>query len=185
MTQPDIASALENAIATEPEVFALDSGGTISIAKCFIRFKPWTGKPIANTYGGKAVLDSDREPVFAELAILRLLQKHGFDGVWVDSYRLKFLKSLSVECALPDHAQAIYDRIVAANGGRHGGCWDVLAWKQDQFVFIESKQKSKGYKDSITDTQKRWLQAALKIGFDSACFLICEWDFQPVSEGMI
>src|SRR5208283_2995904 len=39
------------------------------------------------SYGNKVVLDFYSKPEFAELGILRLMQKSGWNGVWVDSYR--------------------------------------------------------------------------------------------------
>src|SRR5208337_2559838 len=39
------------------------------------------------SYGNKVVLDFYGKPEFAELGILRLMQKSGWNGVWVDSYR--------------------------------------------------------------------------------------------------
>ena len=86
---------------TESEIFSLPSGEQISIPKYFLRFDSWKGAPIPNTYNGKAVIDWNGEPVFAELAVLRLFQAHGWDGVWVDSYRRKY------RIGLPDVATPI------------------------------------------------------------------------------
>src|SRR3989344_1670280 len=72
------------------EIFLLPSGEQVSIQKYFLTFDPWKGAPIPNTYNGKAVIDWNGEPVLAELAVLRLFQSHGWEGVWVDSYRRKF-----------------------------------------------------------------------------------------------
>jgi hypothetical protein len=129
-----------------------------------------------DTYGGKAVLDSGGKPVFAELAILEVLRKTGWDGVWVDTYRKKFRRSMPPEsCELPSRAEKLYERIRRANGGKTSGCFDVFAWKKGGYLFVESKRKSK---DSIQKTQKAWVEAALASGIGIDSLLICEWDLE-------
>jgi hypothetical protein len=77
-----------------PTTLKLPSGDSVSVPRCHCLFRLWQGKPIQDTYGGKAILEFDGEPVFAELAILGTLQRAGWDGVWVDTYRRKFRRSL-------------------------------------------------------------------------------------------
>src|SRR5882724_5806140 len=72
-----------------PEEVKLPSGRTVQIPKCYYCFKPWFYAIPFGAYGHKEVLDIG-EPAFAELAILRVLQKSGWDGVWVDSSRRRF-----------------------------------------------------------------------------------------------
>jgi hypothetical protein len=74
----------------EREIFLLSSGEQIPISKYFLTFHRWRGPPPPNTYNNKAVLDWSGEPVFAELAVLRLFQSHGWNGVWADSFRGTF-----------------------------------------------------------------------------------------------
>ncbi len=102
---------------------------------------------------GKVIIDCDGEPMFAELAILRSLQKEGFEGVWVDTFSNRFRRSLSEDCSLPLHAREFLDSIIRANDGKRRGCWDVFAWKEGQYLFVESKQKSPAYKDRTQSTQ--------------------------------
>lgn len=147
--------------------------GAHPVAKWSLQFKPWGGKPIADTYGGKAVLDWRDEPVFAELAIVRTLQGEGFDAVWIDGYRNRFMQSISEERTLPEHAQALLDRVISFNDDHRQGCWDVLAWKDESYLFAEAKRKGK---DHIRESQVRWLEAALQAGMDISNFRICEWD---------
>jgi hypothetical protein len=153
----------------------LPSGACVNIPKCFQLFIRWTGTPITDTYGGKDVLNFNAEPVFAELAILGKLQEGGWDGVWVDTYRRKFRPAMPPSCCgVPPHAQELYDRICRANGGKVGGWFDVFAWKGQDFLFVESKRRSK---DSIRESQKAWIEAALHSGVSVDSLLICEWDF--------
>jgi hypothetical protein len=159
-----------------PVELTLLSGKAISIARCTYLFARWRGAPIEDTYGGKAVLNSDGKPIFAELAILDVLGKGGWDGVWVDTYQKKFRRFMPPEsCKLPSHAQELYDRICRANDGKTSGCFDVFAWKDGDYLFVESKRKSK---DSIQKTQKAWVEAALASGLPLDSLLICEWELR-------
>jgi hypothetical protein len=72
------------------ETFRLFSGEEIQIPKATPCFEKWSGETLADTYGNKTLLNFDGEPVFAELAILRIFQNDGWSGVWVDTYRRKY-----------------------------------------------------------------------------------------------
>ncbi|HNU57075.1 MAG TPA: hypothetical protein PKN30_10840, partial [Flavobacteriales bacterium] len=60
------------------------------------------------------------------------------------------------------------------NGDSFAGCWDVVAWKDDQLVFAEAK---KAKHDRLRDTQVRWVEAALQCGLTEENFLVVEWSF--------
>ena len=62
--------------AVPSEKLLLYNTESISIQKYILHLEPWCGAPIPNTYNGKAVIDWYGEPVFAELAILRLFKAH-------------------------------------------------------------------------------------------------------------
>ena len=160
----------------ESELFSLSSGAQIPIQKYFLTFDPWKGTPIPNTYNGKAIIDWNGEPVFAELAVLRLFQSHGWDGVWVDSYRRKFrvgLPDVADPVELPEKQRLLIDSL-RAKTGRSGGCWDVLVWKGDATFFLELKRRKK---DNIQSTQTEWLTEALSSGLAVSDFMLVEWDF--------
>jgi hypothetical protein len=147
--------------------------GPISVSVCFRSFKSWSGQPISDSYGGKAVINCNGEPLFAELAILRLIQANGWDGVWIDTYRRKFRQSLPPHsCELPEHAQAVLDKASAGRKWR-SGCFDVFGWKDGQYLFAEAKRKGK---DAIRETQLNWLESALDSGLPLESFIIFEWD---------
>jgi len=146
----------------------------VSIPLCFHRFEPWPGSPIGYTYGGKTVLDANGERVFAELAILRLVQESGWEGVWIDTFskRLRqFMPPHSLD-HLPPHAQSFLDR---ANAGREwpAGCPDVFAWNEGRYLFAEAKWKNK---DRIGKKQKAWVESALDSGVPLECLQIFQWD---------
>src|SRR3989344_8201048 len=159
---------------TESEIFSLSSGEQISIQKYFLNFNQWKGKSIPNTYNGKAVIDWNGEPVFAELAVLRLFQSHGWDGVWVDSYRRKYrigLPDVAEPIDLPP-AQAGLINSLRSKTGKHGGCWDVFVWNGEEVLFIELKRQKK---DAIQDSQRVWLEECLKSTLKTKDFALLEW----------
>lgn len=161
----------------KPVTLKLVSGSSVDVPRCEFLFRRWEGKPIPDTYGGKALIEFDRKPIFAELAILGTLQRVGWDGVWVDTFRRKFRRGMPNDCCnLPAHAQELYDRIRKANKGRTSGCFDVFAWQGENYLFVESKRRSQ---DAIRATQKAWIEAALQAGVPADSLLICEWDFPP------
>ena len=159
----------------ESEIFVLPSGVSVPIQKYFLEFKEWKGIPIPNTYNGKAIIDWNSEPVFAELAVLRLFQSHGWDGVWVDSYRRKYrvgLPDVAEPIDLPTNQTNLINAL-REKTGRFGGCWDVVVWKGDTMLFLELKRQKK---DSVQSTQVEWLSSALDSGLSADNFALVEWD---------
>lgn len=158
---------------TDAEPFSVQER-TILIPKFSMRFRKLSTDP---AFGNKPIVEWDGEPLYPELAVARLLKKHGFDAVWIDSYRGKFWDGMSQERTLPDAAREAYARILEENGGKRGGFWDVMAWKENEFVFVELKQNTPECKDRISEKQRSWLQAALRAGFVESCFFVCEWSY--------
>src|SRR5512145_2928363 len=56
-----------------------------AVPSVFMRFPLWRGAPFADDLGKKtaAMVDLDGEHLFAELAILRLLERDGWEGRWI------------------------------------------------------------------------------------------------------
>lgn len=153
----------------------LPDGHDVAIPLIRPTFSRWDGPPVEDDYGGKPVLDHDGEPLFAELAILRLLEEEGWEGVWVDTYRNRYLVDLPEKdgrVGLPPAHESILEEIHERNGGR-SGCWDVFAWRNGHVLFAESKWKGK---DAIWGSQREWLQAALAGQLTSKSFLVVEWE---------
>ncbi len=156
------------------ESFSHSSGASVLIQKYFLTFIPWKGAPIPNTYNGKAVIDWNGEPLFAELAVLRLFQSHGWEGVWVDSYRRKYrtgLPDVAEPVELPEKQKQLIESI-RAKTGRSGGCWDVFAWKGEDVMFVELKRQKK---DVIQESQKVWLEKSLESSLVLENFAFLEW----------
>lgn len=156
---------------TGREEVQLPSEGVILIPKATPSFRRWPGPPPVDTYGGKPIVILDGEPLFAELAILRLLRAVGWEGVWIDTYRNKRRVGMDEYASLPPDQEALLQRIYQASGTR-SGCFDVFCWREGAVLFAESKRK--GY-DSIRPTQVRWLSSALGIRLPVEAFLIVEW----------
>ena len=159
-------------VPTTIEIIELPSGVTVQIPKTEPTFDLWKGKPISDTYGNKIVLDCDGESVFAELGILRIFQKDGWQGVWVDSYRNKFRKDYPANSiALPPDQQRLLSRIYEKVGSNKG-CWDVFCWRDNgTYLFAESKRQGR---DRMRDSQRHWLEAAINCGLPISAFLIVE-----------
>jgi len=163
--------------ATAEETFLLVTDESVLVPKTIVVFNAWKGKPLANTYGGKAVLDCEGEPLFAELVILRTLCRDGWSGVWVDNYRKKFrvgMPDVEPPITLPADQRVILDKIIDKNGSM-SGCWDVYAWKENKILFAESKRSGR---DSIRPSQVKWLGSALAVGMSAADFLMVEWSLK-------
>jgi hypothetical protein len=111
--------------------------------------------------------------MFAELAILRLFQKNGWDGVWVDTFRKKYRTAWGEEGVVRlsgNRLQLL--KTIHRKAGSASGCFDVYCWKDDHVVLAESKRSSK---DEIRQSQLAWLEAAMHTGIDARAFLIVEW----------
>ena len=149
----------------------LPSGTIVALPRCKYEFKRWEKEPLKDSYGNKPNVEVDGKASFAELAILDVLLKAGWDGVWVDTFSHGvFRRSLRPsECDLPQTPAQLYKRISAANARGISGWFDVFAWKGNEYLFVESK-----YKDAVLENQKQWLEAALN------CGLRCH-HFSPVS----
>jgi hypothetical protein len=152
-------------------------------------FSTWpSGRPRpADTKGGKPLIDLDGEVMFAELALLTLLLRDGWEGRWVDNYplpptfRLTYwdasfnkLSRPQADRGLPETIKELYNEIcVLAGDERGGGAWDVVAWRGEEILFLEAKRRSSG--DKLRAEQKLWLQAALGMKVPLDCFLFAEW----------
>lgn len=173
---------------TSYEEIILPSGEKVRIPEYRTFFKKWEGQPLKQTFGGKALVDVDGAPMFAELAIMHLFIKAGWQARWVETYATsdKEPKTLSEwkddryknQVSVPimnDAVTGCLEKIAALNGSSYAGCWDVLSWRDDRIIFAESKRLKK---DRIQKTQLNWLEAGLRSGLSPENFLIVQWDFK-------
>jgi hypothetical protein len=141
-------------------------------------FAEWPSDGIERfSFGGKKFLNYKGAPVFAEIYVLRLLQAHGWDGVWVSSFGRKYLRDMPTDWGLSNHIdlvpvrQATLDKIMPSGEG----CFDVFAWRDSEVLFCECKRRTE---DDLRETQKKWIDAALDSGFGSNNFLAAEWSIK-------
>lgn len=159
------------------EPVTLPSGNQISLPKYLLHFKPWSGDAVFN-YGNKPLLDFNGEVCFAELAILRMFQQHGWDGAWIETYGGRhFLNSMpknwklgSEHIFIPADKEALIDDIQKA--GPSHACFDVLVWKGDEILFCEAKRIKK---DKLNEPQARFIQGALEFGLPPERLVVIEW----------
>jgi len=166
------------------------------VAGVFMRFPKWTGTPFSDDFGKKAagLVQLDDEHLFAELAVLRLLEKAGWTGRWVNTYSgrgevWKYLtdwrdvpraeqRNRPIEDAEPRQLLA---RVAGLNKpARYAGCWDTFAWRGTDMAFFECKRTAPKYKDLVRKEQEDWLRSALyagdrRLSLDSFCFV--QWDY--------
>ena len=153
----------------------LPLGSFVNIQKANPIFKPWSGAKIDDSYGNKMVLNFYGHPDFAELGILRMMERSGWNGVWIDTYRNKFRTQYwpKNEVQLPLEQETLFRQIQEV-AGCTAGCFDVFCWKGNEFMFIEAKRSRK---DKIRMTQRAWLQAAInQCRVPLPSLLIVEWD---------
>ena len=119
---------------------------------------------LPRTYTSKPLVSVNGDAMFGELAIVRWLERDGWEAVWVDTvHGGKFWKAMphkSSPVRLPARAQATYDAIRRANGGKGSGAFDVMAWRDKDFAFLEYK----GEVDTLNRSEARWIEAALDAG---------------------
>ena len=169
----------------------------LDVPAIFMRFPRWTGAPFVDDFGKKAsgMIELDGEHLFAELAVLRLLEKDGWAGRWVNTYSGKgeIWKYLTEWRDVPRDEQRnrvieepeprqLLARVAGLNKpARYSGCWDTFAWRNSEFVFFECKRTTPRAKDVVKVEQEDWLRSALYLGdprlsLRSFCFV--QWDYR-------
>lgn len=160
------------------------------VPKTQLRLRPWQGPLVPDTLGGKPLIDFSGRPVFAELCLYELFRLSGWEARWVEPYGAPakrpnlFTNWLDVPRKQQQHQPLtnaddkwvveLLEAVAAHNGGRYGGCWDVVGWHGDTILFAELKRLKK---DRVQATQLAWLEAGLKAGLHPENFLFVEWDF--------
>lgn len=186
MSTPNLPDSLRS---MGVERLTLPDGTRLSVAKTKLTLTRWRGAPATHPVTGKPVIDEEGVPLFPELTVLKRLVADGWEARWiqplgagVEPYLLTdWLDApLADQVTLPITVPAARARLRAiASVNRpagYGGCWDLLAWRGTELLFVEVKQASK---DHLRPTQLAWLDAALRCGFTVAQFLVVEWQFTP------
>ena len=155
------------------------------VPRFIARFKQWRGPAVEDTWNGKPTLDFEGVPQWGEFAVLLSLTA-GWEGYAVECYGgLRFWKTSPFHppdrrttLEPPAHLRDFLERVARANGGnvklRYGGCWDLLAWRGDEYRFIEVKRHRR---DAVRNTQYQWFDSARRAGVSASSFVIVEWIF--------
>jgi hypothetical protein len=158
----------------------LPSGDKKHLQCCRPTFEKWPER-LRFGFGRKPAATYRKKPIFPELLILRLLQAHGWKGVWVSSYGgIKYLQHMPLDWSLANARVSLPDcrehllKQIRQRSGQRGGCFDVYAWRDKQILFCEAKQHGK---DRIRSSQRRWIEAATLEGVALDSLLIVEWTF--------
>ena len=163
----------------------------VAIPKVELLMRRWQGEPIADSFGGKPLIDFAGRPVFAELAVYELFRLSGWEARWIETYGAPAKNPKCYTDWLPtvprearatqlhqpiehERIAALLQRLMIANSQTFAGCWDVLGWHDTMLIFAECKRHRK---DSLRATQPRWLAAGLREGLQPENFLLVEWDF--------
>jgi hypothetical protein len=128
----------------------------------------------------KPSLDFRGDPTFPEFVLVRLLEEAGWNARWIKNWTgsREFCADVDKPSAISAAAEAIFAAIhERAAALRGAGSWDVFAWRDGEYVFIESKQHRSS--DRLNDNQRAWLEAALEIGISEEAFTIVEYDAGP------
>lgn len=163
----------------------------------FMRFPKWTGDPFIDDFGKKsaAMVELDGEHLFAELAVLRLLERDGWNGRWVSTFSTgadiwKYLTEWKDVPRADQRGRPIEEseprQLLARIAGfnkprRYKGCWDIFAWRGGEFIFVQTKRVAAKATDMITKDQQEWLRSTLYIGdrrITENSFCVVQWDYQ-------
>lgn len=122
----------------------------------------------------KPTLDFGGQATWAEFVIVRLLEQQGWSGRWIKNWGgrefcLMVGRTEPIPKAAADTFHRIDRRAASITGG---GAWDVFAWRDSDYLIIESKQHRSG--DRLRPGQLAWLEAALDEGIKR--FGVVEYD---------
>jgi hypothetical protein len=162
------------------------AGRTVEVAR-YLRHEVRLPSPVQRTSRcwapNKPAIDFAGQATFAELVVVGLLKRAGWDARWIKNW------GTGIEpCVAPGHRLPIPDHVVRRTQPIHSslphlkgaGAWDVLGWRGDELLFIESKQFRSS--DRLNANQVAWLEAACQLGFPGSSFAIVEYDARLVVE---
>jgi hypothetical protein len=175
----EIAKAVGGRWIDDIDVPASDGAGAPRLSLVFDTGDPAQLPPGTSlAYSRKGLVDIDGTSLFAELAVVRLFRRAGWNADWWDGFGGGWVADGDLDRGhlreLPSSpARSLVKRIVAGRGGQ-SGCWDVVAWTDDLVAFAECKRRAC---DRLTKTQGRWLRACLDAEVAIDAFVVVEWDF--------
>jgi hypothetical protein len=172
---PELAELLGAAECPATTVMLPGSGEPVDVPTLRRRECRWNGPTDASfrSVPNKPPLEFSGEPSWAEIILVKLLERGGWQAVWVKNWggRAFWRDVGGPATTLPAAPAALFSTIENCMASR-GGCWDVLAWRGLEFLFIESKQRGR---DRLRPMQLAWLESALGVGTPLSSFAVVEW----------
>ena len=172
-------AALLRAEPLPPVTVTLPNGRDVAVAR-LLRHEVRLPEPISRVSScwapNKPTLLVDGRPSWAEFAIVRQLERAGWEARWIKNWTGGREMCIDVGRAepMPKAPQAMFDRIDRQAASRtRGGAWDVFAWRDDRYLILESKKHRSG--DALRSGQVAWLAAGLAIGIPADAFAIVEY----------
>lgn len=162
----------EAVLPVSREPLTLPLGITVLIPHSSPVFPPWKGSFARKKVQiNKPVLTAQGRPCFAEQMVLKIFEAGGWHGLWVGTLGRAFQTSAGEPGKLPAPQAALMNDIYTRTVTRTG-CFDIIAWRGEENLFIEVRWKGK---EVLGSGRLRWLSAALKAGLPADAFLIVEW----------
>jgi hypothetical protein len=121
----------------------------------------------------KPGLNFDRQVLYPEFVLVRLLEKAGWSAAWSKNWHGRaYWRAIGEDVDLPPFIQTVMASLASRVTGK-GGAWDIVAWREpDRILFVESKQRGK---DALRTNQLEWLEAALESGMHLDSFAVAEY----------
>jgi hypothetical protein len=184
MTYEQLRQVLEAEERPPTIVLLPNSSRTVAVPTVLRRETLWTGVlPEAwNAVPNKPALTLGDRCWYPEFILVRLLEAAGWSAVFRKNFkgRAAFWTDIETPLNLPP-AQRTQFAALSPGLTNGGGCWDVIAWRGDETVFIESKQRGN---DTLNANQRRWLGHALGTGIvPLESFLIAEYSMPRKTSG--
>jgi hypothetical protein len=174
----------------------MPSGRMIAdVAGVHLRLPRWEGAPFVDDFGKKAagMVELDGEHLLAELAVLRLLERQGWSGRWVNTVGGggEVWKYLTHWADVPraeqrnrvleeEEPRQVLAGVARRARKRYAGCWDVYAWRGGEFAFLQTKRVTSSAKVEVSAPNADWLQTALLFGdqrITQDSFGFVQWDY--------
>ncbi len=148
------------------------------VAGATVRLGQWTGPAFVDDLGKKAgaMVDLDGEHLFPELALLRYLERAGWEGRWVITTGAKHGEIWKMLTRWQDVPRADQRHVPIEDAGarqllagiahankpaRYAGCWSVFAWRGGEYLFLECKRASGSKIDPVKAKEVEWMRMAM------------------------
>jgi hypothetical protein len=109
--------------------------------------------------------------------IVKRLREAGWNAWWVQAFRCGRARWASFISDGPELSEVV--RRIQAKAGQGVGHPDVIAWRGDRVVAIESKSPT----DALRPSQIEWFTRALQAGIQPADMGVVEWRVELASPG--